>query len=84
MKERISLCALSPDECAVVRELRGNVGMKRRFYDLGLTPDTRVKCVGKSPSGDPCAYLVRGAVIAIRAEDCRDIWVERIGGEQWD
>lgn len=30
----------------------------------------------KSPAGDPVAYLIRGAVIAIRSEDSSQIVVE--------
>jgi ferrous iron transport protein A len=37
--------------------------------DLGLVPGTRVKTLRVSPLGDPKAYLIRGAVIALRAEE---------------
>ena len=36
---------------------------------LGLIPGTRVTCQGRSPAGDPAAYLVRGTVVALRARD---------------
>ncbi len=52
--------------------------MRRRLLDLGLTPDTRVECVGISPLGDPKAYLIRGAVIALRQKDCRKIYIKRV------
>ena len=50
--------------------------MRQRLLDIGLTPDTVVECVGKSPAGDPKAFLIRGAVIAIRSEDCRGILIK--------
>ena len=43
--------------------------MRRRLQDIGLIEGTVVECVGKSPLGDPCAYVIRGAVIALRSED---------------
>ena len=43
--------------------------MRRRLQDIGLISGTRVECVGVSPLGDPAAYLIRGAVIALRRED---------------
>lgn len=49
--------------------------MKRRLLDLGLVEDTRIACVGRSPGGDPAAYLIRGAVIAIRDADCSRVLV---------
>ena len=50
-------------------------GMQRRLRDLGLIEQTRVLCLGRSPMGDPSAYLIRGSVIALRRCDCRAIRV---------
>ncbi len=52
--------------------------MRRRFSDIGMICGTEVECVGKSPSGDPSAYLIRGAVIAIRSADLKDVYITRI------
>ncbi len=48
----------------------------RRLRDLGLVEGTKVKCVLRSPLGDPAAYKIRGAVVAIRREDASQITVE--------
>lgn len=66
-------------ERVVVKAITAHGSMRRRFLDIGLSEGTAVECVGKSPAGDPAAYLIRGAVIAIRSEDSRDIIVEREG-----
>lgn len=47
--------------------------MRRRMQDLGIIEGTTIKCIQKSPSGDPTAYLIRGATIAIRSEDAQQI-----------
>ncbi len=65
------------DEVRVVR-LDADCGIRRRFMDLGLVENTQVVCVGHSPLGDPSAYLIRGAVIAIRDEDSRSVKCEYI------
>lgn len=52
--------------------------IRRRFLDLGLINGTEIKALNQSPSGDPIAYLIRGAVIAIRSEDASKILVEPI------
>ncbi|MGN0145330.1 MAG: ferrous iron transport protein A [Clostridium sp.] len=52
--------------------------IRRRFLDLGLIKGTEIKALNQSPSGDPIAYLIRGAVIAIRSEDASKILVETI------
>ncbi len=74
MKQMNELCI---GERAVVAfmDVRGSI--RRRFLDLGLVLGTNIECVGKSPGGDPSAYLIRGAVIAIRAHDCSGIYVEQ-------
>lgn len=46
-----------------------------RLIDIGLIPESRVTCVGKSPLGDPKAFLIGGAVIALRKEICQQILV---------
>ena len=49
-----------------------------RFYEeaLGLIEGTAVTCLGQSPLGDPSAYAVRGAAVALRRADSRTIEVE--------
>ena len=61
-------------EC-VVTGFEDDGGRKQRFMDLGLMRGARVVCVGKSPFGNPRAYLVRGAIIAIRNNDARSVRV---------
>ena len=69
----LCLNQLKPGEEAVVTSISGE---NRRLRDLGLIEGTKVKCVLKSPLGDPAAYKIRGAVIAIRREEAADIKVE--------
>ena len=63
-------------EHAVIHSLGSTGNIRRRLLDIGLVENTDVECVGKSPCGDPAAFLIRGAVIAIRRSDCRDIFVK--------
>lgn len=56
-----------------VKYLTAEGAARRRMLDLGLVPNTKIEAIMKSPSGDPTAYLVRGAVIAIRREEAEDI-----------
>ena len=74
-KEFQCLNDIKPGQRARIKELTANGSIRRRLLDIGLVEDTEVECLGKSPLGDPCAYLIRGAVIAIRSEDCRNILI---------
>ena len=71
--ETITLDALSVGERAVIDRIDALGDMRHRLLDLGFVGGTMVECVGKSPLGDPKAYLVRGAVIALRAADAKGI-----------
>ena len=75
MDNELSLHDVQPGGSAVVKRLYATGGMARRLLDIGLIEGTRVECIGRAPSGDPTAFLIRGAVIALRREDCADIAV---------
>ncbi len=64
---------LKVGEEAVVTEMLTD---NRRLRDIGLIEGTKTKCILRSPLGDPAAYRIRGAVIAIRKEDGAQIGVK--------
>ncbi len=86
MNKKNCLNDVKPGQTAMVKELLSTGSIRRRLLDIGLIENTIVTCLGRSPGGDPTAYLIRGAVIAIRSEDCRNILVEKIkeGTIAWD
>ncbi|HHY70681.1 MAG TPA: ferrous iron transport protein A [Thermoanaerobacterales bacterium] len=59
-----------------VKQLTAKGDIRRRMLDLGLIADTKVEALRRSPSGDPIAYQIRGAVIALRSEEASKILVE--------
>lgn len=76
MNKNTSLNSLALGEIALVKALTATGSMRRRLLDIGLIEDTQVECMGRSPGGDPTAYLIRGAVIAIRSEDSANILIK--------
>jgi DtxR family Mn-dependent transcriptional regulator len=64
------LSSLKPGQLARVKELSPRIrgAERRRLMDLGLLPGTQIEAALVSPSGDPTAYRVRGALIALRKE----------------
>lgn len=60
---------------AKVLSVDDELNIKRRLQDIGLINGTTVECLYKSPLGDPKAFLIRGAVIALRCEDSRNITI---------
>lgn len=79
MKEKIIPLNLLPTgSSGRVKELRSLDGMRRRLLDLGLINGTVVESLRRSPFGDPTAYQIRGAVIALRSEEASHVFVERV------
>jgi len=73
-----TLDSLSPGCSAIVAELNFEGIQKIRMIDLGLVPGAVVKALHRSPAGDPTAYYIMGAVIALRDEDASKITIRPI------
>ena len=71
----VSLNTLKVGEQARVDSLDFHADNRRRMQDIGLIDGTEVECLRKAACGDPVAYLIRGAVIALRNEDAAKIFV---------
>jgi DtxR family Mn-dependent transcriptional regulator len=50
---------------------------RRRLMDLGILPGTVISAELKSPSGNPTAYNIRGAMIALRNEQANLVRIRR-------
>lgn len=79
MKKEIRLNSLEQGVTAIVCRIETGGKMRDRLLELGLTEGTKIECVGRSPKGDPSAYRIRGAVVAIREADAAEIFVETEG-----
>lgn len=74
----IPLSTLKIGGVGIVRRLASLGASRRRMLDLGLIDGTRVEAVLRSPAGDPVAYQIRGAVIALRSEEAGQILVDYV------
>lgn len=75
----VPLSSLAPGESAEVVGIapvcRG--AQRRRLFDLGVVPGTVVASELTASGGDPTAYRIRGALIALRREQADLIHVHR-------
>lgn len=71
-----TLADLGQDETARVRRLSSDCrgAQRRRLLDLGVVPGTVIGVEMRSATGDPRAYRIRGAVIALRKHQAE--WIE--------
>lgn len=73
----ISLDQLPIGTKANVCALLSGGSNRRRMLDLGLIDGTEIEPLYQSPSGNPVAYRIRGAVIALRRDVSSKILVKR-------
>ena len=59
----------------ITREIRGR--KRRRLLDLGIVPGTPIHRVMESVAGNPIAFRIRGAVIALRREQAGAIIIRK-------
>jgi len=74
------LSLLLPGETGEVIELslRLRGPERRRLMDLGLLPGTHITAEMSAPGGEPVAYRVRGALIALRREQTNMIKISKL------
>ena len=72
-----TLQELRPGQCGRVTGVTARRAMGQRLTELGFTRGSEVRCLYAAALGDPRAYLVKGAVIALRCEDARQVRCER-------
>ncbi len=71
----IPLPALKEGQSGTVVNFSPSCSMTQRLMELGFVSGARIECVQKCRHGDPIAYGVKGAVIALRNDDSRRILV---------
>ncbi len=74
----MTLNQLGMGQVATVKNVHSKDAERRRMFDLGILPGTSIETLMSSPLGDPVAYRIRGAVVALRREQSRLIEVEDV------
>jgi len=76
MHKEAALSSLSEGGKGSIKSISADGPMRDRLRSLGLIEGCTVECLHKGPSGGIAAYLICGAVIAIRREDADKIIAE--------
>ena len=67
---------LSINEEGVITKVEAPSNIKNRLIDIGFVKGAKIKKILVSPGKDMVAYDIKGAVIAIRKDDTKEIMVE--------
>jgi len=64
MEKRLN--KLKVGESGVIKFVEGEGRLRRRLFDMGVTPGTSVTLIKKAPLGDPLEVLLRGYDLTLR------------------
>ena len=68
-------------ETGVVTNIEGVGKIRRRLFDMGITPTASITLIKKAPLGDPIEVYVRGYELTLRKDEAKLITLEMKGRE---
>lgn len=71
-----TLNLLKVGEAGVVKYVTGERKIKRRLFDMGITPGVEVYLRKKAPLGDPIEILIRGYELTLRSQEAQFVELE--------
>lgn len=71
-----SLDTFSPGESGIIKAVSGEGKIKRRLFDMGITPGAEVYMRKKAPLGDPIEITIRNYELTLRKAEAACIVAE--------
>ena len=69
------LSQLEIGERATVKSVNGEGAVRRRLFDMGITPGAEVYLRKKAPLGDPIEIALRGYELTLRKSEAANVEV---------
>ena len=63
-------------ESGTIKKVNGEGKIRRRLFDMGLTPGANVYLRKKAPLGDPVEITLRGYELSLRKDEAVNVEVE--------
>ncbi len=63
-------------ERAVVKSVKGEGAIRRRLFDMGITPGAEIYLRKKAPLGDPIEIALRGYELTLRKSEAAHVEME--------
>lgn len=67
---------VKPGETVTVKKVLGTGPIRRRIFDMGITPRTQIFVRKVAPLGDPIEVTVRNYELSLRKDEANEIEVE--------
>jgi ferrous iron transport protein A len=71
-----TLAELSVGQQARVAAVEGTDDVSQRLMEMGLTPGTLVRLLGRAPLGDPLELELRGYRLSVRKSEAARVSIE--------
>lgn len=78
IKMETTLNKLMPGESGKVIKITGEGAVRRRLFDMGITPGAEINVRKYAPLGDPVEINLRGYGLSIRKAEAEAVVVEKI------
>ena len=77
------LSELKINDEGVVTFVYGEGKIRRRLFDMGVTPTAKIKVIKKAPFGDPIEINIRGYELTLRKDEAKlvEISLEKKGNK---
>ncbi|MCH5180720.1 MAG: ferrous iron transport protein A [Erysipelotrichales bacterium] len=72
--KKLSECQIG--NFAIVQKVEGERKIRRRLFDMGITPSVQVYLRKKAPLGDPIEITIRGYELTLRKDEAELVIVE--------
>jgi Fe2+ transport system protein FeoA len=67
---------------AIVAKVHGEGAIRRRLFDMGITPGAEVYLRKKAPLGDPIEIALRGYELTLRKSEAANVEISAITKER--
>ena len=73
----VSLDKFKPGDKGTVQKVTGEGAVRRRLFDLGITPGAFIIHRRTAPLGDPIEINVRGYQLSLRKSEAESVLIEK-------
>ena len=63
-------------EKGIIKIVGGEGKIRRRLFDMGVTPGAEVELIKKAPLGDPLEVKIRGYSLTLRKDEANFVGME--------
>lgn len=63
-------------ESGIIKSVKGEGRIRRRLFDMGVTPGAELTMCKKAPLGDPIEITLRGYELTLRKDEASCVEVE--------